>query len=105
MRLRGINYDVGFSPFPCEMIAGDMLGYFADCAERAETARRTGAEVLFVTGCALSVFAAVACRAPRSWSVWPAWEQCGPGSARSSRPSTTFSPRLSAWRANASAGR
>ncbi|MEU4689778.1 hypothetical protein [Actinoplanes sp. NPDC023714] len=44
--------EVWFSPFPCEQTAGELLPYFADCAERAEAA---GAAV-FVTGCELSLF-------------------------------------------------
>jgi hypothetical protein len=46
--------EVWFSPFPCELNSQELLPYFADCAERAET---VGAAV-FVTGCELSLFAA-----------------------------------------------
>ena len=45
--------EVWFSPFPCELSAEQLLPYFADCADRAET---VGADV-FVAGCELSLFA------------------------------------------------
>ncbi|MFC9995334.1 hypothetical protein [Nocardia sp. NPDC127526] len=44
--------EVWLSPFPCELSAEQMLPYFAECADRAET---IGAAVL-VTGCELSLF-------------------------------------------------
>ncbi|HZC27751.1 MAG TPA: hypothetical protein VE287_12055, partial [Actinopolymorphaceae bacterium] len=50
--------EVWLSPFPAEMTAAQMLPYFADCAERAERLRRGGGEVVLVTGCELSFFAA-----------------------------------------------
>src|SRR4051794_23452350 len=50
--------EVWFSPFPCEMTTEEMLPYFADCARRAEELRRGGADVVFVTGCEVSLFAA-----------------------------------------------
>ncbi|WP_250564336.1 hypothetical protein [Sphaerisporangium fuscum] len=49
---------VWFSPFPCELGPEELLPFFADCAERAEKVRRGGAEVVFVTGCEMSLFAA-----------------------------------------------
>ncbi|KAB2346146.1 hypothetical protein [Actinomadura rudentiformis] len=49
--------EIWYSPFPCELAAADMLPYFADCAERAESLRAGGAEVVLVTGCELSAFA------------------------------------------------
>ncbi|MFI6684000.1 hypothetical protein [Streptomyces sp. NPDC050485] len=49
--------EVWFSPFPCEMTNEEMLPYFADCADRAEALRRSGAEVVLVTGCEISLFA------------------------------------------------
>jgi hypothetical protein len=49
--------EVWFSPFPCELTTEELLPFFADCAERAEQIRRTGAEVVFVTGCELTLFA------------------------------------------------
>ncbi|MFD1546673.1 hypothetical protein [Nonomuraea guangzhouensis] len=48
---------VWFSPFPCELTEQEMLPYFDDCADRAEALRRQGADVVFVTGCELSLFA------------------------------------------------
>ena len=49
--------EVWFSPFPVDMTAEELLPFFADCAERAERVRRTGAEVVLVTGCEMSLFA------------------------------------------------
>ena len=49
---------VWFAPFPCELTTAQLLPYFADCAERAEDLRDRGAEVVLVTGCELSLFAA-----------------------------------------------
>ncbi|WNI34522.1 hypothetical protein [Streptomyces sp. ITFR-6] len=48
--------EVWFAPFPVDLPAECLLPFFADCARRAETVRRTGAEVVFVTGCEISVF-------------------------------------------------
>jgi hypothetical protein len=50
--------EVWFSPFPCEQEPGPMLRLFEECAGHAEDLRRGGAEVVFVTGCELSLFAA-----------------------------------------------
>ncbi|REK87622.1 hypothetical protein DY245_25790 [Streptomyces inhibens] len=50
--------EVWYSPFPCEMTNQQMLPYFAHCAEQAEQLRRDGADVVLVTGCELSLFAA-----------------------------------------------
>lgn len=50
--------EVWFSPFPCEMTTEELTPYFAECAERAEEVRRGGAEVVLVTGCEMSLFAA-----------------------------------------------
>ncbi|MEV5711060.1 hypothetical protein [Actinoallomurus sp. NPDC052274] len=50
--------EVWFAPFPCELTAERMLPLFTDCAERAEDIRRGGAEVVLVTGCEVSLFAA-----------------------------------------------
>jgi hypothetical protein len=47
--------EVWFSPYPLELTTGEMLALFADCAERAERLRRTGAEVVFVTGVELTL--------------------------------------------------
>jgi hypothetical protein len=49
--------EVWFSPFPVELGEDALRPYFAECAERAEEIRRTGAEVVLVTGCELSLFA------------------------------------------------
>jgi hypothetical protein len=79
MRGKGINYDTGFdpgrlsvagelaaaaglevwfAPFPCELGTGDMALLVADCADRAEHLRRSGAAVTLVCGCELSLFGA-----------------------------------------------
>ncbi|MFG1862556.1 hypothetical protein [Microbispora bryophytorum] len=50
--------EVWFAPFPCEMTTRELAPFFAECAERAEQVRRDGAEVVLVTGCELSFFAA-----------------------------------------------
>lgn len=50
--------EVWFSPFPCEMTAEQMRPYFQDCADRAEALRQHGGNVVLVTGCELSLFAA-----------------------------------------------
>jgi hypothetical protein len=50
--------EVWFSPFPCELTVGQLAPLFADCADRAEHLRRTGASVVLVTGCELTLFAA-----------------------------------------------
>jgi hypothetical protein len=47
-----------FAPFPCELTADQMRPYFQDCAERAEALRQGGGNVVLVTGCELSLFAA-----------------------------------------------
>lgn len=52
-----VGLEVWFAPFPCELGPKELLPFFADCAERAERIRRTGAEVVFVTGCELTLFA------------------------------------------------
>ncbi len=49
---------VWFAPFPCELGPDELLPLFADCAQRAEALRRTGASVVLVTGCEMSLFAA-----------------------------------------------
>ena len=50
--------EVWFAPFPCELAADQLAPLFADCAERAEHLRRTGANVVLVTGCELTLFGA-----------------------------------------------
>jgi hypothetical protein len=46
--------EVWFSPFPVDLYPEQLLPLLADCAQRAEAVRRTGAEVVFVTGCEIS---------------------------------------------------
>jgi hypothetical protein len=48
--------EVWFAPFPCDLTVEEMLPLFEDCAVRAEAIRRTGAEVVVVTGCEMSLF-------------------------------------------------
>lgn len=50
--------EIWFSPFPCELTTEELAPLFADCAERAEHLRRSGASVVLVTGCELTLFAA-----------------------------------------------
>ena len=49
--------EVWFSPFPCELPAGQLAPLLADCADRAEHLRRSGARVVLVTGAELTLFA------------------------------------------------
>lgn len=51
----GLGLEVWFSPYPLELSRDEILTLFADCAERAERLRESGAEVVFVTGVELSV--------------------------------------------------
>lgn len=48
--------EVWFSPFPVDLRPGEVLSFFVDCAQRAEAVRRSGAQVVFVTGCEISAF-------------------------------------------------
>jgi hypothetical protein len=48
--------EVWFAPFPCELAAADLAPLFAECADRAEHLRRSGAAVVLVCGCELSLF-------------------------------------------------
>jgi hypothetical protein len=50
--------EVWFSPFPAELGPEQLAPFFADCADRAEQLRRTGARVVLVTGCELTLFGA-----------------------------------------------
>lgn len=50
-----LGLEVWFSPYPLELTAEEMLSLFADCADRAERIRRSGAEVVFVAGAELSL--------------------------------------------------
>ncbi len=53
-----LGLEVWFSPFTCDLTTDDLLDFLADCAERAERIRRTGADVVFLTGAELSLFTA-----------------------------------------------
>ena len=50
-----LGLEVWFSPYPLELSTEQMLPLFADCAERAERLRSSGADVVFVTGAELSL--------------------------------------------------
>lgn len=50
-----LGLEVWFTPYPLELEAAEILPLFAECARRAERLRRTGAEVVFVTGVELSL--------------------------------------------------
>ncbi|MEU8249476.1 hypothetical protein [Nonomuraea sp. NPDC048916] len=48
--------EVWFAPFPVDVTPPGMLALYADCAARAESLRRGGAEVVLVTGCETTAF-------------------------------------------------
>ncbi|WP_234441031.1 transposase family protein, partial [Streptomyces scabiei] len=48
--------EVWFAPFPVDLPHGQLLPFFADCAQRAEAVREAGADVVFVAGCEISAF-------------------------------------------------
>jgi hypothetical protein len=48
--------EVWLCPFTNGLTQSELLELLADCAERAERLRRTGAEVVLLTGCELSLF-------------------------------------------------
>lgn len=48
--------EVWFAPFPCELSQDETRAMLLDCADRAERLRQTGADVVFVAGCELSLF-------------------------------------------------
>lgn len=50
-----LGLEVWFSPYPLELTAAEILPLLRDCAERAERLRKTGAEVVFVTGVELTI--------------------------------------------------
>jgi hypothetical protein len=50
--------EVWFSPFTNELSPDALLEVISDCGERAERLRKSGAEVVFVTGAELSLFTA-----------------------------------------------
>jgi hypothetical protein len=50
-----LGLEVWFSPYPLELTTGEVLDLLADCAERAEQIRISGAEVVFVAGVEMSI--------------------------------------------------
>ncbi|WP_328817531.1 hypothetical protein [Nonomuraea cypriaca] len=48
--------EVWFAPFPVDLTRDQLLALLADAAGRAESLRRTGAEVVLVTGCEMTAF-------------------------------------------------
>jgi len=48
--------EVWYSPFTCDLTAGELLDFLADSADRAERLRRDGAQVVLLTGSELSLF-------------------------------------------------
>jgi hypothetical protein len=50
--------EVWLSPVGCELETGQLAMLFGDCAERAERLRQSGARVVLVTGCELSLWSA-----------------------------------------------
>lgn len=51
-----VGLEVWFSPFTNDLDQEELLALLADCAERAERQRVTGAEVVMVTGAELMLF-------------------------------------------------
>src|SRR5690242_17448163 len=49
--------EVWFAPLPCDLGVDEMRPYFAECADRAEELRASGASVVLVNGCEISLFA------------------------------------------------
>ncbi|MEV6602697.1 hypothetical protein [Kutzneria sp. NPDC051319] len=49
--------EVWFAPFLCDLTPDEMMPLLVDCADRAEALRLTGAEVVLVLGCEISLFA------------------------------------------------
>src|ERR1700754_1861692 len=47
---------VWFSPFPCNLTAGELMQYLTHCAGKAEEMRRISGDTVFVLGCELSLF-------------------------------------------------
>lgn len=50
-----LGLEVWFSPYPLDLTATEILSLFADCAQRAERIRRTGARIVVVTGVELTL--------------------------------------------------
>jgi hypothetical protein len=51
-----VGLQVWFTPFPVDLTQEEMLAVFADAAERAESVRRSGADIVLVTGCEITAF-------------------------------------------------
>jgi len=50
-----LGLEIWYSPYPLERTRAQILSLFADCAERAERLRVSGAEVVFVAGVELTL--------------------------------------------------
>jgi hypothetical protein len=50
--------EVWFAPFPMDLPTEQAASLLADCADRAEYLRRTGASIVLVAGCELTLFGA-----------------------------------------------
>jgi hypothetical protein len=50
-----LGLEIWFSPYPLDLTTAEILSLFADCAQRAERVRQSGADVVFVTGVELSI--------------------------------------------------
>ncbi|WP_221761995.1 hypothetical protein [Nonomuraea sp. WAC 01424] len=55
-RAAAAGLEVWFAPFPVDATPEEAVALYADCADRAEALRRTGAEVVLVIGCESSAF-------------------------------------------------
>ncbi|MFC4119337.1 hypothetical protein [Nonomuraea zeae] len=55
-RAAAAGLEVWLTPFPVDLTQEQMLDVFADAAERAESVRRAGAEIVLATGCELTAF-------------------------------------------------
>ncbi|YCK40648.1 hypothetical protein ACNF49_43290 [Actinomadura sp. ATCC 39365] len=55
-RAAAAGLEVWFAPFPVDATAEQAVALYADCAARAESLRRAGAEVVLVAGCESSAF-------------------------------------------------
>ena len=101
--------EVWFSPFPCELPAGQLAPLLADCADRAEHLRRSGARVVLVTGAELTMFASGFCPARTSSTASaacsPPARSATPRSPRCPASSTASSPSPSPRYGSASAAR
>ncbi len=52
----GEGLEVWYCPFTCGLSMDELLSFLVDSAERAENIRKTGAEVVFLTGSEVSLF-------------------------------------------------